>query len=364
MTTYRAGLIGLGEIGSLYEAESWRGSPSTHSEAFEAVDGVDLVAACDLSAPRREGFAAKRPGIPVYEGAAEMVRAEGLDIVAIATPHATHAELVEVCASGGVRGLIIEKPLATDLAKADRIIAACRESCVVASVSYLRRWDRNFRQIKRVLDDGEWGELLYLCGHMSRFKPYGWQADARLSGGFLTYDPTHLIELYLWLAGRVQWVSAQVERRDKSLKVEDFVLATFGFESGARAHLQVDAYREYFEFSIDLQLSKGRLEFTSGLHESPYRLFRPRAVDAKWSFMQAEAFEPDEPGALQVLQIEELVACLDNSTEPSVTLDTARDVVEATVGIYESARRDGAKVSFPLDIQDNPLVAMIDEGMI
>ena len=80
--------------------------------------------------------------------------------------------------------------------------------------------------------------------------------------------------------------------------------------------------------------------------------------------MQAEAFEPDEPGALQVLQIEELVACLDNGTEPSVTLETARDVVEATVGIYESARRDGAKVSFPLNTQDNPLVAMIDEGMI
>ncbi len=361
MTQLRAGLIGLGEIGSLYEAESWRGSPSTHAEAFEAVDGVQLAAACDLSADRRAAFSAKRPGLPVYGNAQEMVASQALDIVAIATPHATHADLVETCAAAGVRGLIIEKPLATDLAQADRIIGACDEHGVVASVSYLRRWDRNFRRIKQALDGGEWGELLYLCGHMSRFKPYGWQAEAAISGGFLTYDPTHLIELYLWLAGKPQWVSAQVERRDKSLRVEDFVLATFGFEGGARAHLQVDAYRDYFEFSVDLQLSRGRMEFTSGLHDNPYRLFLPQAVDARWSFMRQEPWEPEDAGALQVLQIEELVQCLRGAAQPSVTLAEARQVVEATIGIYESARLGGAKVGFPLETRENPLVAMVEE---
>ncbi len=364
MSRFRAGLIGLGEIGSLYESESWRGSPSTHTEAFEAVAGVELVAACDLSAERRAAFAAKRPHVAVYAAAQQMLELARPDIVAIATPHATHAELIELCAAGGVRGLIIEKPLATDLVQADRILAACREHQVAASVSYLRRWDVNFHEIKRTIAARELGDLLYLCGHMSRFKPYGWQAEAELSGGLLTYDPTHLIDLYLWLAGPPAWVSAQVERRDKTLRVEDFVLATFGFENGVRAHLEVDAYREYFEFSIDLQLSRGRLEFTSGLHETPFRLFRPQAVDDKWSFMQAAPWPATDAGALQVLQIEELVGCLETGGAPTVGLAAARQVVEMTLGVYESARRDGARVQFPLTIRENPLCGMIAGGRL
>jgi len=364
MAALRAGLIGLGEIGSLYERESWRGSPSTHAEAFEVVPQTELVAACDLSKARRQAFAQKRPHVRLFADAADMVAAERLDVVAIATPHNTHADLVELCAAAGVRGLIVEKPLATDLVQADRIIAACGEHGVIASVSYLRRWDVNFQAIKQALEGREWGELIYVCGHMSRFKPYGWQADAELSGGFLTYDPTHLLELYLWLAGEPEWVSAQVERRDQSLRVEDFVLATFGFHNGVRGHLEVDAYREYFEFSIDLQLSRGRLEFTSGLHDNPYRLFRPRAVDDKWSFMQAEPWVPQDPGALQVLQVEDLVKCLEEGSQPAVTLEVARQVVEMTLGIYESARLGGAKVSFPLAIRENPLPRMIAQGVI
>ena len=364
MAAYQVGLIGLGEIGSLYELESWRGCPSTHAEAFEAVPRDELVAACDLSEERRRAFGRKRPGVRTYATVHELLAGERLDIVAIATPHGTHADLVESCAAGGVRGLILEKPLATDLQEADRIIAACAAHGVTASVSYLRRWDANFLEIRRLVSDLELGSLVYLCGHMSRFRPYGWQAEVEVSGGFLTYDPTHLLDLYLWLAGEPEWVTAQVERRDKSLRVEDFVLATIGFRNGVRAHLEADAYRDYFEFSIDLQFSRGRLEFTSGLHDNPYRLFVPQAVDDKWRFMQAAPWEPRDAGALQVLQIDELVTCLDTGGQPSITLAAARQVVEVTLGIYESARQGGAKVAFPLNLTENPLRRMVADGLI
>ena len=62
MAAYRVGLIGLGEIGSLYELEVRRGCPSTHAEAFEAVPRVELVAGCDLSEERRRAFGRSAPG--------------------------------------------------------------------------------------------------------------------------------------------------------------------------------------------------------------------------------------------------------------------------------------------------------------
>ncbi|MFP3902712.1 MAG: Gfo/Idh/MocA family protein [Armatimonadota bacterium] len=356
--TYSAALIGLGEIGSLYAGEAWRGSPSTHTEAFEAVDATELAAACDISQQRREAFSQARPDVPVFATAEEMMAEASPDIVAIATPHATHPQLVETCVEGGARGLIIEKPLATDLAGADRIINACTEHDVTASVSYLRRWDANFQELKRIVETGEMGDLVYMRGHMSRFKPYGWQADARMSGGFLAYDPTHLIDLYLWLGGPAEWVQANVERRDETLDVEDCVLANIGFENGVRAHLEADAYRDYFEFSIDVQMSAGRFEYHRDATGSAFRIYEPVVVDEKWSFMQQGQWELRESQPLQVQQIAELVSCIESGEQPTVTLGQARDVVELTMAIYESGLRT-EPVTVPLSRADNPLLQML-----
>lgn len=357
--SYTAALIGLGEIGSLYSEESWRGSPSTHTEAFEAVEGIELVAACDISQERRDAFAQARPNVQLFADAAQMMMTAHPQIVAIATPHATHAELVETCTEGGAEGLIIEKPLATDLQEADRIISACEQNDVAASVSYLRRWDANFQELKRTIEAREMGELVYMRGHMSRFKPYGWQADARMSGGFLAYDPTHLIDMYLWLAGRAEWVQASVERRDESLGVEDFVLADIGLESGARAHLEADAYRDYFEFSIDVQMSAGRFEYHRDYTGMTFRVYEPVAADEKWSFMSPVDWEIRESRPLQVQQIEEIMNCIESGAEPTVTLDQARDVVELTLAIYESGRLEGRRTELPLSRMDNPLLDLL-----
>jgi len=87
-----------------------------HVPALRAARGVRLTAAFDV-----DPAAAAATGAPVAGSLEELI--ERVDLLAVCTPPETHAD-VAVAALGAGRGVLVEKPLATTLADADRIVAA------------------------------------------------------------------------------------------------------------------------------------------------------------------------------------------------------------------------------------------------
>jgi UDP-N-acetyl-2-amino-2-deoxyglucuronate dehydrogenase len=97
-----------------------------HAEAFAGCPDADLVACCDRDPIEAAAFAAAH-GVPTSTDSLDDLLGEGVDAIAVCTPHHTHGEIVVAAAERGVH-VLCEKPMALDVATADRMIAAIDEA--------------------------------------------------------------------------------------------------------------------------------------------------------------------------------------------------------------------------------------------
>ena len=122
----------------------------SHTWAIGHVSEIEIAAGCDLDPARverfRENWGNKWPDARLYGDYREMLESEDLDIVTVATPEHLHAEPTVAAAESGVRAIFCEKPLATSVEDADRMIAACEANGVILSVDYTRRLESGIPQ--------------------------------------------------------------------------------------------------------------------------------------------------------------------------------------------------------------------------
>ena len=158
----------------------------------QAIDRVELVACCDLDRELAERMQ-QRWDIPaVYTDYLEMIEQEHPDIVAIVTSYgSTHAALAAgVAETGLVKGIYCEKPIATSMAEADRIIAACRAHGVAYSCSHVARWNVRYRQAQSWIQEGAIGEVRAItCSAMGTLLHLGTHQTDALAGFASDVDP-------------------------------------------------------------------------------------------------------------------------------------------------------------------------------
>ena len=162
--TYRAGIIGLGFIGGADQVSGdaigqvVAGLDGTHAEALSRHPRVRLVAGSSRDAGRRERFAA-RSGARTYADWQEMLEKEALDVVSVATYAPSHAEITLGCAARGVRAIYCEKPMATTLRDADRMLAACDAAGALLVINHQGRFNPNYRALHDRIAGGGLGDL-------------------------------------------------------------------------------------------------------------------------------------------------------------------------------------------------------------
>src|SRR5207248_5485086 len=117
----RIGMIGCGEIA----AATAKGIRESEHAAIAAVMDTNAAMAEDLG---------RRYDVPWTADAAELLAHADVDAVYIAVPHYLHAPLTVQAAQAG-KHVLCEKPIATTLADADRMIAACAEAGVFLSIA-------------------------------------------------------------------------------------------------------------------------------------------------------------------------------------------------------------------------------------
>jgi predicted dehydrogenase len=179
-----------------------------HVPALRAARGVRLAAAFDCD-PR----AAAATGAPVAESLDELIGS--VDLVAVCTPPATHAEIAVAALAAG-RQVFVEKPLATTLADADRIIAAVNGA--VAAAGFQLRCHRRLPRRARAIS-GVWGG------------PYR-QLGREI--GPLLDRAVHHVDLWRWLLGDEVLHARVVETAD-GMRLEARMCG------GARPHLELPA---------------------------------------------------------------------------------------------------------------------------
>ncbi len=255
MSNLRFALCGAG-FWSRYQLAGWR-----------EVGGVDCVAIYNRTRARAEAVA-REFGIPaVYDDPEALLRNESLDFIDIVTEVPGHAPLVLLAAQHKTP-VICQKPMAPDLATAERMVAACQAAGVPFFIHENWRWQTPIRQVKRVLDGGAIGAPFRARIDMiSGFPVFANQPFLRTLPRFILADlGSHLLDVARFLFGEASRLACQTRQIHRDIAGED--VATVLLEMGAQTivtvnmayagnYLEHDRFPETFIF---IEGERGSLE--------------------------------------------------------------------------------------------------------
>lgn len=181
-------MIGVGIVGYGYAGRVF------HSYLIERAPGLELRAVATRDPERRARAAAER-GVATYPDLDGLIGDPRVDLVVLATPHDTHADLAVRALRGGAH-VVVDKPMAIALADADRMVAAARESGRMLSVFHNRRWDWDYLTVKQVIESGLIGRPYLFETAVVNYRPprTTWRAAPETMGSLVHDWGAHLVD--------------------------------------------------------------------------------------------------------------------------------------------------------------------------
>jgi len=350
--TYRAAIIGTGGISR------------PHARAYQAIPNVELVAAADISPTALEGFGKEFGVQRLYASATEMLAKEKPEVVSVCTWPPHHVEPTLQACAAGVRAVLCEKPMAVDLAGADRMLHAAREAGVLLCINHQRRFASRYATAHALIDAGTIGAITQITG---------------ICAGDALTDGTHLIDLVRFLNsdrpiksvfGSIEMsFRGEVNQRTPGMRefndqrtryghhVETGSLALLQFTNGVRAHLEMGSLSRGGYQRIFVDGTEGRIEISGDRPLEGEAELRFRRQTGGWEIPALAEVDPFRRNVESILDV------LENGGTHLLAADSARATLEAIMAIYESARVRKI-VALPLDRRDSPLEAMISSGEI
>lgn len=165
-----------------------------HSYLIGLEEGLNLYAIATRNEERREAAREAYPNAKTYQTIDEVIADDAVDLVVLATPHDTHAELAIKAMDAG-KHLVTDKIMAMNAAEADAMIAASERNGVMLSVFHNRRWDWDYLTVRKVIADGLLGiPYLFQVAIMRYGAPGGWRGIKKHSGGILYDWPAHFVD--------------------------------------------------------------------------------------------------------------------------------------------------------------------------
>jgi predicted dehydrogenase len=368
-----------------------------HAEGYRDACGCELVACADIVREHAQAFADEFSLEAVYTDYEEMLRDVEPDVVSVCVPPASHAEIVHGCASSGVVDAIhCEKPMAKTWDECEEMVRAADDHGVQLTFNHQRRFGAPFRTAKTMVDEDVIGELTRL--EFSEVNIY----DAG----------SHLFDLCNYYVDQTpaEWVIGQIDYREENVWFgahnENQALVQWKYENGVFGLASTGTGAQCVGCYLRLIGSDGAIEL--GVEEGPtLRVKRQTSTD--WEVVETgesiHAREPsgpigsimkrgkhllplvpegvenrllglyrrvaayqtdansDGPTSIQGRALQSVVRGLETNEEPELGSTNALAATELVFAAWESARRTG-RVELPIDVDDNPLDAMIDEGTV
>jgi predicted dehydrogenase len=277
------GLVGYGFMGRTH-SNAFLQAPRFFDLPFEPV----LKAVCARNPDRLKAFATQWGYETTAPGWRELVDRKDIDLVDIASPNDTHAEIA-VAAAGAGKMVMCEKPLARSAAEAATMVAAVEAARVPNMVWYNYRRVPAVMLLKERLDRGDFGRIFHYRAQflqdwtISADLPQGgeglWRLDASVAGSGVTGDLlAHCIDTALWLNGAMAEVSAMTEtfikerRHSLTGKVQpvtiDDASAFLGrFENGSLALFEATRYARGHKALYTLEINGEHASARWDLHD-------------------------------------------------------------------------------------------------
>ncbi|MBD0373477.1 MAG: Gfo/Idh/MocA family oxidoreductase [Pyrinomonadaceae bacterium] len=213
------GIIGAGYIGGV------------HASVLMRDERVRLAKVHDISMPRAEQLAATT-GATVAASADALI--ESVDAVYITTPNTTHTELA-VAAAGASKHVFCEKPMATNMEDARRVLEAADAGRGVFQVGHNRRFAPVYARLRQILLEEHAAHSAHIKMNRGELINPEWVGDSSTTGGFLYETTIHMFDMVRFLFGEVRELTAIGSRHEYG-EVDDFSVL-LNFESGLHATL-------------------------------------------------------------------------------------------------------------------------------
>ena len=206
-------------------------------------------------------------GVAWYPNLDAMLRQTRPEGVIIATPNQMHVENGLACVAAGIPALV-EKPLADDVAEAERLVHAAEAAGVALLTGHHRRHNPLIQKAKETIDSGRIGRVISVQGTCWFFKPEPYFAPEwrrKKGAGPVFLNLIHDVDLLRYLCGDVVAVQAAESRLLRGHEVEETAVILLHFASGAIGTVNVsDAIQAPWSW-----------EFTSG--ENPVYTHTPES---------------------------------------------------------------------------------------
>ncbi len=193
--------LGVGIIGTGWVAGS-------HIQAFEANPHTEVLGIVSRDKSRAKAKAAEHglAHCQAYDRLEEMLASPDIHIVSIATPHHLHVKQAVAGAQAG-KHLVLEKPVALDLAGLLELRTAVKAAKVKTVVCFVLRWNPLFDVIKALLKDDVIGavfyaEVDYYHGIGPWYAQYAWNVKKEIGASSLLTAGCHAVDGLRWFIGK------------------------------------------------------------------------------------------------------------------------------------------------------------------
>ncbi|WP_459191134.1 Gfo/Idh/MocA family protein [Halosimplex sp. J119] len=316
-----------------------------HARNYEKLPECEVVACADLVRENAEAFAETFdiPDERVFEDYGRLLETVEPDVVSVTVPPAAHADIVVDCARAGVSAIHCEKPMAATWGGAREMVRECDEHDAYLTFNHQRRFKPSWRVANELLENGRIGDLQRV--EMWAPNLFDW--------GTHCFD---MLGKYVDEAAP-EWVLAGLDYSEENVFFgahnENQAVVTWKYENGVDGFAQTGSPDGVVPARLRLLGTKGTIEVDPLDEESELRV---RAVDDDgW-------VEPDLPEwDINERVMRDVIGALETGEQSELCAENARNATELIFGAWESVRTRG-RVEFPLEIDDNPLEAMIESG--
>jgi len=229
----------------------------------------DLIAGVDVD-PARGQATTEALGAPFFTDHKAMLAAVSPELVVIITPHPSHIPIAIDAMEAGSH-VLLEKPVGVRVSDADALVAAAKRTGKIAAVNFQQRCRGDMKTIKRVLGEGQLGEVQALEMSMAwpRTKTYydsgTWRGTwAGEGGGVLLNQAPHQLDLICHFLGLPETVFAYTTTSLHNIETEDTVHAIFRWKNGATGFLHITTAEAGRAERLEIAGTNGSLQLVDG----------------------------------------------------------------------------------------------------
>ncbi len=193
-----------------------------HAPFLHVEKGFELYGVWERS---KKQAAALYPNIISYNSYDDLLADNNVELVVVNTPNYTHYDLAKKALLAG-KHVIVEKPFTVTVQEGEELIALANQQKKLLSVYHNRRYDSDYKIVKKIVKEGLLGDMVEVEFHFDRYRE---ELSPKLhketpgAGTGALYDlGSHLIDQALQLFGMPQELFADIRIVRPTSQVDDY----------------------------------------------------------------------------------------------------------------------------------------------